>query len=268
MFFITKFFMRNFTFLLTLLISSNCYSQLTNAERREFCDQMNYRVRIDQFVSVTVYEFMHLTYPNHTPLQLDADIEGLGNTSIMFDKFCYTIVLQNNGNRELSGQVLKALCGSASWALNICDYISSKFRDRLAGDIAQKKIEAKEYNEAQQRHDTEPAKSNNFLKKDSNKLDTAFAVFPGGDAAWQQFLYKNFKYPDEAVKNDIQGTVIVEFIVDTLGNPRNIRVISGPETLGKAAVDVISRTTWIPASVGERKVQSVKKQPIIFKLQD
>jgi len=60
--------------------------------------------------------------------------------------------------------------------------------------------------------------------------------------------------------------VIVEFVVDTLGNPKKVKAITGPEILGREAMDVINKSKWIPAKVDGRKVESIKYQPIVFKL--
>ena len=42
--------------------------------------------------------------------------------------------------------------------------------------------------------------------------------FPGGYKALQEFIEKEKKYPDEALKKREEGAVYVVFTVDTLGN--------------------------------------------------
>lgn len=93
--------------------------------------------------------------------------------------------------------------------------------------------------------------------------------YPGGTAAWMRYLNKNFQYPEDAVNNEIQGTVIVQFIVDKEGNVSEVEAVSGPELGGlrKEAVRVIEHSgKWIPAIQNGRKVKSYKKQPVQFKL--
>ncbi len=92
---------------------------------------------------------------------------------------------------------------------------------------------------------------------------------PGGTAAWFRYLKKNLRYPDEAVNNEIQGTVIVQFIVDKEGNVSDVKAISGPQGgLREEAVRVIKKSgKWTPAVQNGRKVKSYKKQPIVFKLE-
>lgn len=91
--------------------------------------------------------------------------------------------------------------------------------------------------------------------------------YPGGAAQWARFLNKTFRYPDKAVKNNIQGTVIVQFIVDEEGNPVNIEVSRSVHPLLDAeAVRVIAQSkNWEPAIYGGMLVKSYKKQPITFR---
>jgi periplasmic protein TonB len=91
--------------------------------------------------------------------------------------------------------------------------------------------------------------------------------YPGGLAAWQRFLYKNLRYPQEAIDNEIQGAVVVQFIVDKEGNVSDIEAVSGPAELRAEAVRVIKKSgKWTPAIQNGRKVKSYKKQPIGFRI--
>src|ERR1700742_548547 len=113
-------------------------------------------------------------------------------------------------------------------------------------------------------------------KKDDEDYDKTFtkveieSEYPGGAAAWLRYLNKNFRYPDDAVNNEIQGTVVVQFIVDKEGNVSDVQAISGPESGGlrEEAVRVIKKSgKWTPAVQNGRQVKSYKKQPIVFKLE-
>ena len=44
------------------------------------------------------------------------------------------------------------------------------------------------------------------------------AEYPGEAKGWQAYLFKNLKYPEAAVSNEVQGEVIVEFVVNTDGS--------------------------------------------------
>ena len=113
-------------------------------------------------------------------------------------------------------------------------------------------------------------------KKDEEDYDKTFtkveieSSFPGGAAAWLRYLNKNLRYPDDAVNNEIQGTVVVQFIVDKEGNVSDVQAISGPENGGlrEEAVRVIKKSgKWTPAVQNGRQVKSYKKQPIVFRLE-
>jgi N-acetylmuramoyl-L-alanine amidase len=94
------------------------------------------------------------------------------------------------------------------------------------------------------------------------------AEYPGGQHAWYDYLSKNLKYPDAAVIKEIQGQVMMEFIVKKNGDLTNIRVISGPEELKGSSIDVIKASgKWIPAKQNGIVVDSYKRQPINYKLE-
>jgi protein TonB len=108
-------------------------------------------------------------------------------------------------------------------------------------------------------------------KEDYDKTFTKVEIeseYPGGMAAWMRYLNKTLHYPDEAVSNEIQGDVIVQFIVDKEGNVSDVEAISGPKELQDEAVRVIKKSgKWTPAVQNGRQVKSYKKQPIKFRLE-
>jgi periplasmic protein TonB len=93
--------------------------------------------------------------------------------------------------------------------------------------------------------------------------------YPGGLEAWRRFLIKTFRYPDLAIANEIQGTVVVQFIVDKEGVVSNVEVLSGPEELRQEAIRVINKSgKWTAAIQNGKPVKSYKRQPIVFKLSE
>lgn len=111
-------------------------------------------------------------------------------------------------------------------------------------------------------------------KKDDEDWDKTFtkveieSEYPGGAAAWQRYLNRNLRYPQEAIDNEIQGPVVVQFIVDKEGNVSDVEAISGPQELRAEAVRVIKKSgKWTPAVQNGRQVKSYKKQPIVFRLE-
>ncbi len=112
-------------------------------------------------------------------------------------------------------------------------------------------------------------------KKVDNSDDDIFrkveieSSYVGGADAWSRYLNKTLHYPDEAINNEIQGTVIVQFIVDKEGNISDVQAVSGPDAGGlrEEAIRVIKKSgKWTPAIQNGREVKSYKKQPIVFKM--
>ena len=111
-------------------------------------------------------------------------------------------------------------------------------------------------------------------KKEEEDWDKTFtkveieSEYPGGAAAWQRYLIKTLRYPQEAQDNEVQGTVVVQFIVDKAGVVSEVEAISGPKELRDEAVRVIKKSgQWTPAVQNGRQVKSYKKQPIVFRLE-
>ena len=49
--------------------------------------------------------------------------------------------------------------------------------------------------------------------------------YPGGMKEMLKFLQENVKYPENAMKNNVQGRVIVQFVVEKDGEICQIRVL-------------------------------------------
>lgn len=91
--------------------------------------------------------------------------------------------------------------------------------------------------------------------------------FPDGLTGWRNFLQSNLTYPSNAMQQNIQGTVVLQFIVCTDGTVCDIEAISGPTELRASAIAAFKRTPrWIPAMQNGKNVRSFKKQPIVYKL--
>ncbi len=96
-----------------------------------------------------------------------------------------------------------------------------------------------------------------------------FARFPGGPEGWRSYLMKNLKYPKVAVQNEIQGTVMLEFMVDTDGTVGDIKVISSPhELLSNEALRLMNISPkWEPAIQYNKTVKGRLRQPFFFRLE-
>ena len=85
------------------------------------------------------------------------------------------------------------------------------------------------------------------------------------------FLTQNVKYPKEAIEKNIQGRMIVKFVIEADGKIGDAVIIKGIEgdddkVLEKAAIDIVkSMPAWIPAEVNGKKVASYFNLPVVFK---
>lgn len=52
--------------------------------------------------------------------------------------------------------------------------------------------------------------------------------FPGGDAAFNQYMAQHVRYPEVATENDVEGTVTVRFIVEADGRVTHVQAIDSP----------------------------------------
>lgn len=113
------------------------------------------------------------------------------------------------------------------------------------------------------------------LKKESSN-DEAFTFvevmpeFPGGEDALVAFLVNNIKYPKEATKKDISGTVYVNFVVDKKGNCIKHKVTKSPSPiLSKEALRIMKKMPkWKPGKQGGKPVSVLYDVPITFTLED
>jgi len=92
--------------------------------------------------------------------------------------------------------------------------------------------------------------------------------FKGGLDAFASYLGSNIQYPDDARENNVQGKVILSFVVEKDGEISNI-VVSKPVSLSidAEAVRVIKNSPrWIPGTQFGRPVRVSYSVPISFNL--
>ncbi len=93
------------------------------------------------------------------------------------------------------------------------------------------------------------------------------ADYPGGQQGWINYLTSHLHYPDAAVKKNIEGTVVMQFIVNTDGKISDIKALSGPAALKAESIRAIKESgAWVPAQQNGKKVRAYKRQPITYKL--
>lgn len=85
----------------------------------------------------------------------------------------------------------------------------------------------------------------------------------------EKWVYTYMKYPKEAVKNGIQGRVLVDFVIDEKGKVRDVKVLKGVDPLlDDEAVRIISASPdWKPGWLRGKKVKSRMSLYVEFRLE-
>lgn len=94
------------------------------------------------------------------------------------------------------------------------------------------------------------------------------ASFHGGDRALSEWLCDNLRYPEISLENDVQGEVIVRFVVERDGTVTNPVIVKGVDKdLDKEALRVVkTMPRWNPGKNNGKVVKSYYYFPIIFQL--
>lgn len=92
--------------------------------------------------------------------------------------------------------------------------------------------------------------------------------FPGGEAELLRYIREHIIYPEEALKDSIEGRVVVRFVIDTLGHVRDITVARGKHpALDREAIRVVSTLPeFVPGRHNGKKVDTWYTLPVKFKL--
>ncbi|MCH7400647.1 energy transducer TonB [Belliella kenyensis] len=91
---------------------------------------------------------------------------------------------------------------------------------------------------------------------------------PGGYEGWNEYLRKNLKYPTQARRMGIEGTVYVVFVVNTDGSIQDVEVLRGiGGGCNEEAMRVVQNAPkWEPGKQRGRPVRVRMRLPIKFKL--
>jgi TonB family protein len=93
--------------------------------------------------------------------------------------------------------------------------------------------------------------------------------YPGGADSMLAFMQRNLRYPEEAKAKQIQGVVMVSFVVDTNGAISNIRIRQdiGGGCAPEAVRVVAAMPYWVPArNVAGYRVRTETVVPVRFAL--
>ncbi len=85
----------------------------------------------------------------------------------------------------------------------------------------------------------------------------------------EKWVYQYLKYPVEAVRDGVQGKVMVSFIIEKDGRVADVRIVKGlSEELDAEAIKVVGASPkWKPGRVNGNKVRTSLTIPVEFKLE-
>jgi len=115
--------------------------------------------------------------------------------------------------------------------------------------------------------------SDTTIKSPGNEIICYFEeempIFPGGEEALVAYLKKNIKYPAAALKANVSGTVLVQFIVKANGTIAGVKTVGTPQGKGleEEAIRVVSgMPKWKPAKMNRKFVDVWFNLPIHFSM--
>lgn len=96
------------------------------------------------------------------------------------------------------------------------------------------------------------------------------AMFPGGDAACQEWLRDRVRYPADCQREKLEGRVLVTFVVRYNGIITDAKVVHkvDPRLEEEALYAIRSMPKWIPAKMKGKAVSSRYTIPVLFSLKE
>lgn len=117
-------------------------------------------------------------------------------------------------------------------------------------------------------------KSNNKSTNKNNKVDKVYefcersAEFPGGFDAMTSFISSTLEYPQQSKDKNVEGRVLVKFVIETDGSISNVEILQGLDEYCNQESERIIKAMprWKPAEDKGKKVRQQFVIPIRFKL--
>jgi protein TonB len=104
--------------------------------------------------------------------------------------------------------------------------------------------------------------------EDEAVYDPGFIDYPPKMNGFREYIAKNLVYPQEAIDNGIEGTVIIQFVIDREGNVSEVQVIRNVDPLlDNEALRLIRQApSWTPGMKNGKKVNVRYSFPVKFRL--
>lgn len=133
-------------------------------------------------------------------------------------------------------------------------------------------FDVKSYKRYWKRHeryefDSEMESDSSYTIYENNQLEESPRVNFADGNSMVQYIVNDMKYPAEAKEREIQGTVRVEFVIETNGNVSNINIINSVGGgCDNEAIRLIQGTHWIPGNKNGKYVRCHYIQDITFNI--
>lgn len=101
------------------------------------------------------------------------------------------------------------------------------------------------------------------------KADKSPEYYKNGEEGLKEYLLSEIEYPRLAIEKSVEGTVVVEFVVETNGYVTGLTVKQGLGAgCSEVALNLIKQTKWQPAILNGKLVRYKTDYPITFSLKN
>lgn len=186
---------------------------------------------------------------------------GLSN-NFNFSHLKQRIIMMNKKKSNAAGHIKYALFVLPAFALLVAGNISCS-QDASQTEDAKEEVVAPVSPEAKEAPADSTAKEEVFMVAEQ------MPEFPGGMKEMLKFLQENVKYPENAMKNNVQGRVIVQFVIEKDGTPTEFKVLRSvdPDLDAEALRVLQTMPKWKPGMQRGKIVRVKFTVPVSFKLQ-
>ncbi|WP_304318333.1 M56 family metallopeptidase [Phocaeicola plebeius] len=186
---------------------------------------------------------------------------GLSN-NFNFSHLKQRIIMMNKKKSNAAGHIKYALFVLPAFALLVagnisCSQDASQTEDTKEEVVAPVSPKAKE------------APADSTAKEEVFMVAEQMPEYPGGMKEMLKFLQENVKYPENAMKNNVQGRVIVQFVVEKDGTLTEFKVARSvdPDLDAEALRVLQTMPKWKPGMQRGKIVRVKFTVPVSFKLQ-
>lgn len=186
---------------------------------------------------------------------------GLSN-NFNFSHLKQRIIMMNKKKSNATVHIKYALFVLPAFALLVAGNISCS-QDASQTEDAKEEVVAPVSPEAKEAPADSTAKEEVFMVAEQ------MPEFPGGMKELLKFLQDNVKYPESAMKKNVQGRVIVQFVVEKDGTPTEFNVVRSvdPDLDAEALRVLQTMPKWKPGMQRGKIVRVKFTVPVSFKLQ-